>query len=271
VPYADYLVIDAFTEQAFSGNPAAVVLLEEAAETRWMQQVAAEFNLAETAFVRHAHDAEGPAWTIRWMTPTTEVALCGHATLASAAALWRRGLAVPDQPIRFLSASGALVARQELGRIVLDFPALPCAPGGAPHGLAQSLGASIAAAGANGMDLLVELADAASVAALTPDLAALARLPVRGVIVTAAADAGSGCDLVSRFFAPAAGIPEDPVTGSAHCALLPWWAPRLGREDLVCRQLSPRGGTVFGRLRGERVDLGGHAVVVAEGRLLGAG
>jgi predicted PhzF superfamily epimerase YddE/YHI9 len=265
-----YLLIDAFTDRPFSGNPAAVAILTAPAPApdaaAWMQAVAAEFNLSETAFIHPAGDGT-PAWRIRWFTPTTEVALCGHATLASAAALWRTGRAPAASPLTFHSQSGPLHARADGARIVLDFPALPCAPCAPPPGLAEALGTAIVRAGANGMDALAELADADAVARLKPDPAALARMPLRGVMVTAPAAPGSGWDIVSRFFAPAAGIPEDPVTGSAHCALLPWWAPRLGRDRLTCRQVSPRGGTVHGRLRGDRVDLGGDAVVVARGEL----
>jgi len=262
----DYLIIDAFTDTAFTGNPAAVVPLTRPADAAWMQLVANEFNLAETAFV-HPQGDDGSTWHLRWFTPTVEVALCGHATLASAAALWRLKLA-PAAPIRFLTKSGALFAAADGGRIVLDFPAVPCTEIPVRADLAAALGVHIVRCGANGMDLLAEVADATTVKHLRPDLAALKALQVRGIMVTAAGDPGSGYDIVSRFFAPSAGIDEDPVTGSAHCALMPWWVPRSGRDRLVCRQLSARGGTLHCRLRGDRVDLGGNAVVVAEGRLL---
>jgi PhzF family phenazine biosynthesis protein len=262
----DYLIIDAFTDTAFSGNPAAVVPLKRPAEAAWMQQVANEFNLAETAFL-HPDAADRSTWHLRWFTPTVEVSLCGHATLASAAALWRLKLA-PAAPIRFLTKSGALFADADGGRIVLDFPAVPCTETAVRADLAAALGVPVLRCGANSMDLLAEVADAETVKKLRPDLAALKTLQVRGIMVTAVGDAGSGFDIVSRFFAPSAGIDEDPVTGSAHCALMPWWVPRIGRDRLVCRQLSARGGTLHCHLRGDRVDLGGTAVVVAEGRLL---
>ncbi|GDY13749.1 hypothetical protein LBMAG53_26270 [Planctomycetota bacterium] len=259
-----YWIVDAFTKVPFAGNPAAVVPLDRPADVGWMQQVAAEFNLSETVFTWPEEDH----WRIRWFTPAAEVALCGHATVAAATVLWDTGLVVG--PITFVSASGALPVRREGTQVVLDFPAKRCLPGEIPADLLAALGVAAVAGGKNGMDWLVELADAATVQSVSPDFARLARLPVRGVIVTARSDAGSGWDIVSRFFAPAVGVPEDPVTGSAHCALLPWWVPRLGRTSLICRQISRRGGTVIGTLRGARVDLAGSAVVVAEGRLRSA-
>ena len=258
-----FAIVDAFTDIPFAGNPAAVVQLSGPADPVWMQLVAAEFNLSETAFVH----AEGDLWRIRWFTPTLEVTLCGHATLASAAVLWRRGLAAADRTIVFSSQGGLLRAHQEEQSIVLDFPARPCTSASPPDGLSDAIGTRILSAGQNRLDWLVEVADAATVAGLSPDLAVVRRLPLRGLIVTAAGNAGSGIDVVSRFFAPAAGVPEDPVTGSAHCALAPWWAERLGRTELRCRQLSARGGDIHCRLHQDRVDLIGQAVIVAEGAL----
>lgn len=254
-----YWIVDAFTDALFAGNPAAVVPLDRAADADWMQRVAAEFNLSETAFTWPEDDG----WRIRWFTPAAEVALCGHATVATATVLWNSGRALG--PISFRSASGPLPVRRDGALVVLDFPTKRCLPSEIPADLLPSLGAVAVASGCNGMDWLVEVADAATVTGLSPDFARLARVPVRGVIVTAQAEAGSGWDIVSRFFAPAVGVPEDPVTGSAHCALLPWWAPRLGRERLICRQISRRGGTVIGTLRGARVDLAGSAVVSSGG------
>jgi PhzF family phenazine biosynthesis protein len=259
----DVFVVDAFTDRPFSGNPAGVVPLASEADPRWMQAVAAEMNLAETAFSW----PEGAGFRIRWFSPLVEVALCGHATLATAAILWRTGLVRPDAAIDFTCASGVLGARRDGSAIVLDFPAKPCTAVAPPAGLADALGRQPRWCGMNGLDLLVELASEADVRTLTPDLALVARLPIRGLIVTARAEE-PGWDVVSRFFCPAVGVPEDPVTGSSHCALGPFWSERLGRNVLRCRQLSRRGGSLVVTVSGERVQLAGQAVVVSEGRLL---
>lgn len=257
--------IDAFTDRPFHGNPAAVCLLEEPVPEAWMQAVAAEMNLAETAFLLREDDGFG----LRWFTPTVEVDLCGHATLASAHFLWQDGHLKPRAEARFHTRSGLLTARERNGWITLDFPATPAAPAYAPHGLEEALGATPVQCARSPFDYLVELPDARSVRTLEPDLVAIGRIPARGIIVTAPADQ-EGVDFVSRFFAPASGVPEDPVTGSAHCALGPWWAARLGRDELVGYQASPRGGVVQVSVRGDRVHLAGQAVTVFRATLEGA-
>jgi predicted PhzF superfamily epimerase YddE/YHI9 len=261
--------VDAFTAEPFAGNPAAVCLLEdEAADPGWMQRVAAEMNLSETAFLRPG--AEAGRYGLRWFTPAVEVELCGHATLASAHVLWTEGLAEPGVQLRFDTASGQLAARRDPdGTIWLDFPATPAAPVDPPAGLLEATGAGARWVGASRFDYLVELEDEAAVRGLVPDPGTLGRLSVRGVIVTAPAGAAAGgYDFVSRFFAPGAGIDEDPVTGSAHCTLGPYWAERLGRSELTGFQASARGGLVQVRPRGDRVLLGGQAVTVLRGQLV---
>jgi PhzF family phenazine biosynthesis protein len=267
--------VDAFTDRPFAGNPAAVCLLEAPAGEAWMQAVAAEMNLSETAFLV---PREAGAWQLRWFTPTVEVDLCGHATLASAHVLWQTGRLAPDVPACCHTRSGMLTAtrRHDGDWIELDFPSRPavaCAP---PHWLSEALGLAgglARAAGNHGFvgrgadDLLVELASEDAVRSLRPDFALLTAMQCRGVIVTAAADPGQPYDVVSRFFAPAFGIPEDPVTGSAHCTLAPFWSERLGRPELTAYQASARGGTVRTRLAGERVILSGQAVTVLQAQL----
>jgi predicted PhzF superfamily epimerase YddE/YHI9 len=256
--------VDAFTAEPFAGNPAAVCLLEDDADPAWMQRVAAEMNLSETAFLRLSSSGYG----LRWFTPTVEVELCGHATLASAHVLFSEGLAGTGQPVRFDSASGPLHARAtEDGTIWLDLPATPAAPADPPGWLLEALRAGpVRWAGLGHLDWLVELEDEAAVRDLAPDVGRLRGLGSRGVIVTAAPGTG-GYDFVSRYFAPGAGIDEDPVTGSAHCALGPFWAGRLGRDELTGYQASARGGLVQVRPRGDRVHLGGRAVTVLRGQL----
>jgi len=255
-------VVDAFTDAAFSGNPAGVVLLDAPADAGWMQRVAAELKHAETAFVVLGN-ADGIP--LRWFTPAVEVDLCGHATLATAAVLSRLGM---PAPFRFTTRSGVLSATDGADGITLDFPAKPVTTRSTPEGLAQALRADPVGVYGNGMDLLVELSTADLVRDLRPDISALARVECRGVIVTAAAAANADHDFVSRFFGPRVGVDEDPVTGSAHCALAPFWSARLGRDDLTGVQLSARGGRVHVRVAGERVELSGSAVVVLAGELL---
>jgi PhzF family phenazine biosynthesis protein len=260
-------VVDAFSERPFRGNPAAVCLPPGEASAEWMQSVAAEMNLAETAFLRPRAPGE---FELRWFTPTVEVDLCGHATLASAHRLWEDGLA-GTEAIRFHTRSGILTATRAGEGIELDFPAGPPRESPPPTGLAEALGAPLLWCGVNALDdLVVELADERAVRNLEPDFAALSRIAARGIVTTAAAarPEESGYDFVSRFFAPALGIDEDPVTGSAHCALAPFWAERLGRLQLVGWQASARGGLVRTRVVGDRVVLGGHAVTVWKGELL---
>jgi len=255
--------VNAFTDRPFAGNPAAVCLLPSARDPEWMQLVAREMNLAETAFLVR----EGGDFQLRWFTPTIEVDLCGHATLASAHALWESGNLAPDEAGRFQTRSGLLTAERRDGLIWLDFPSTPPTPADAPPELRDALGIPLRYVGRTPFDYLVEVDGEAAVRALTPDLAMLGRLPVRGVIVTGQAES-PGQDFVSRFFAPAAGVPEDPVTGSAHCALAPYWAAKLGRTTLMGYQASVRGGLVRLQVRGDRVHLGGHAVTVMRGELL---
>ena len=259
--------VDSFTDERFRGNPAAVCLLDRPADATWMQSVAAEMNLAETAFVVPADGA----YALRWFTPTTEVPLCGHATLASAHVLWETARLDAHTPARFDTASGRLECRRvaEAG-IEMDFPAevpTPAVATDMPVRLDDALRARAVHVARGRTHCLVELADEATVRELRPDLAMLTELDANGVIVTAASD-DSEFDFVSRYFAPRVGIPEDPVTGAAHCMLAPWWANRLGRTELVGRQVSSRGGIVRVRVDGDRVHLGGQAVTVVRGELL---
>lgn len=255
--------VNAFTDRPFAGNPAAVCLLPVERDTGWMQLVAREMNLAETAFLVR----QGDDFHLRWFTPSVEVDLCGHATLASAHALWEGGQLRADQTARFHTRSGLLTASRRDGLIWLDFPSTPAIPAPAPDGLREALGVPLAFIGRTPFDYLVELDSDAAVRGLTPDLVTLSRIPVRGVIVTARS-ATAEQDFVSRFFAPAAGIAEDPVTGSAHCALAPYWAAKLGASELRGYQASARGGLVRVRLAGDRVLLGGQAVTMMRGELL---
>jgi PhzF family phenazine biosynthesis protein len=257
--------VDAFTATPFAGNPAAVCLLPAPRDEGWMQSVAREMNLSETAFLVRAADG----YDLRWFTPSVEVALCGHATLASAHVLWEDGYLPPARQARFHTKSGLLTGDRVGEWIELDFPAKREESALAPAGLAEALGVTPKYVGKNQFDYLVEIDSEVAVRRLTPNHAALAALPVRGVIVTSRADS-SGYDFVSRFFAPGSGVPEDPVTGSAHCALGPYWQSRLGKSDLVAYQASPRGGVVRVRVVGDRVKLGGKAVTVLKGELLGA-
>lgn len=252
-------VVDAFTEKPFGGNPAAVCLLQRPADETWMKLVAREMNLSETAFL---HPVEG-GFSLRWLTPAVEVKLCGHATLASAFTLWETGVLKNGEPARFQTLSGWLTCRREDIWIAMDFPARSCEPCAAPDGLAEALGCGLFGCAFNGMDYLVEVAHEQVLRALKPDFTALARLPVRGVIVTCLSK-DLRYDFVSRFFAPAAGVNEDPVTGSAHCALGPYWQTKLGRADFTAYQASERGGLVRLRVQGERVLLRGQAVKVSE-------
>jgi PhzF family phenazine biosynthesis protein len=254
--------VDAFTDTPFAGNPAGVCLLDRPREPGWMQALAAELNLPETAFVTAHADGFG----LRWFTPTVEVDLCGHATLAAAHALWQERRLPPDAAARFHTRSGVLTAARRDDWIELDFPAEPAVAAEPPAALTAALGAAPKWTGRNRFDWLVELDSAATVRALAPDLVRLATVPTRGVIVTAPSD-DARCDFVSRFFAPRAGIPEDPVTGSAHCCLGPFWASRLGKAELAGHQASSRGGTVRVRLAGDRAVLAGLAVTVFRGEL----
>ena len=256
-------IVDAFTDAAFAGNPAGVCILEQDRDKAWMQLVAREMNHAETAFLLQRPDHVA----LRWFTPAAEVDLCGHATLGSAHLLWESGRVPAGETIRFRTRSGVLTAARRDAWIELDFPALPAEWADVPPGLDDALGARIVSAAKGRFDLLVELEDEAAVRGLAPDIAMIARQPHRGVIVTARAENDERYDFVSRFFAPQVGVPEDPVTGSAHCALGPYWGERLGQKSLVGFQASPRGGTVRVRLNGDRVVLGGQAVTTVRGEL----
>jgi PhzF family phenazine biosynthesis protein len=257
--------VDAFTDRLFAGNPAAVCFLEEEHPDAWLQNIAREMNLPETAFLR----SNGPHWSLRWFTPSVEVDLCGHATLASAHVLWESGRAASDATLRFDTRSGLLSAARRGDVIELDFPAEPAQPSPAPPGLLDALGiAAPRFAGRNRLDSMIEVSSEREVRSLEPDFRRLgsACAGTRGVIVTAACETAD-FDFVSRFFAPAAGIDEDPVTGSAHCCLGPFWSARLGKKELLGYQASSRGGTVAVRMNGSRVILGGRAVTVARGSL----
>ncbi len=258
------IVVDAFADRPFAGNPAAVCILPGPAPDEWMRDVAREMNLAETAFLHRVEDG----WSLRWLTPTVEVDLCGHATLASAHVLWQDAYIGRDAEARFQSRSGLLTARREGDRIVLDFPAKPAKETAPPADLLRSLGITKARwVGINAFDYLVEVESEAEVRGLAPDHSALAKLKVRGAIATSRADKGRPYDFVSRFFAPGSGVNEDPVTGSAHCALAPYWQPVFGRDAMIGYQASPRGGTVHVRCDKDRVHLGGQAVTVLRGML----
>jgi predicted PhzF superfamily epimerase YddE/YHI9 len=263
MPWTIYQV-DAFADRPFAGNPAGVCLLEQPATETWMQEVAAEMNVAETAFLVARPDG---AYDLRWFTPTVEVDLCGHATLASAHVLWDERILPAGERARFHTKSGPLAAWREGETIRMDFPSEPVAAREAPAALREAIGRPFSFSGKNRMDWLVEVADEASVTSVRPDRSRLMTLDVRGVIVTARS-ASSDRDFVSRFFAPGAGVDEDPVTGSAHCALGPYWAGKLGKSSLVGYQASKRGGTVSCEVAGARVVLGGRAVTTLRAQLL---
>jgi predicted PhzF superfamily epimerase YddE/YHI9 len=261
--------VDAFTAQPFAGNPAAVCVLSGPADPGWMQAVACEMNLSETAFA-HPRGGDG-GYQLRWFTPAVEVDLCGHATLAAAHVLWDEGFLKKTDPARFHTRSGLLTAVRQSDWIELDFPSEPSASEPAPSALLEALKAPVRFAGRNRFDWLVELESEEVVRRLAPDITRLAAVPARGIIVTSrAASRAPGCayDFVSRFFAPRLGVPEDPVCGSAHCCLAPYWSERLGKSALVGYQASPRGGYVRVRPDGDRVFLGGQAVTVLRGELV---
>ena len=257
--------VDAFADRPFSGNPAAVCVMPAARDESWMQDVASEMNLSETAFLH----PENGGYRLRWFTPAVEVALCGHATLASAHVLWEDGLLPRDREARFQTKSGLLTATARGDWIELDFPATLPTAAPAPEGLTAALGGGARPrwVGRSRFDYLVELESEAAVRGLTPDLTALQRVEARGVMITSRATT-PGFDFVSRFFAPRSGVPEDPVTGSAHCALAPFWSERLGRTTMTAYQASARGGVIRVRVSGDRVVLGGQAVTVLRGELL---
>ncbi|GAA4816178.1 PhzF family phenazine biosynthesis protein [Streptomyces ziwulingensis] len=264
-------IVDAFTDRPFAGNPAGVLLLDAFPGDDLLQKVALEVNHAETAFAHRLPEGDEADWALRWFTPATEVALCGHATLAAAHVLHTTG--AHEGTVRFATRSGVLLATPGPdGSITLDFPTAPLTPTEVPAGLAEALGAeprTVLDTGPQVGDLLVEVADEKTVRGLTPDHRALAAHAERGVIATARAEDPAGdYDFVSRCFFANVGIDEDPVTGSAHTSLAPFWSERLGRPDLTGLQASPRSGLVRTGLRGARTLLTGHAVTVIEGDLL---
>lgn len=255
--------VDAFTSQPFSGNPAAVCVMQEPGDEAWMQNVAREMNLSETAFLHPEQDG----YRLRWFTPTVEVDLCGHATLASAHVLYESGALARNKQARFYTKSGLLTADAEDGWIRLDFPASPADEAAAPPAFDKALDdAHFVFVGKSIFDYIVEVDSEEVVRSMKPNLGLLELVPARGVIVTARSS-DSRYDFVSRFFAPASGVPEDPVTGSAHCCLAPYWAEKLGKTEMVGYQASARGGVVKVALRDGRVLLYGEAVTVLRGEL----
>jgi PhzF family phenazine biosynthesis protein len=255
--------VDAFTDRPFAGNPAAVCLLPSWKDEQWLQAVAREMNLSETAFLVKQTDY----FDLRWFTPTVEVDLCGHATLAPAHVLWQLGLAKPGEEIRFSTKSGILKAALRGQDIELDFPLKPEEPAQAPPGLVDALGVSPRYVGKNQFDYIVEVESEAVLRSMAPDFKRPATVSVRGIIVTSRS-LDPRFDFVSRFFAPGAGIDEDPVTGSAHCCLGDFWRKRLGKNEFLAYQASARGGVVKVRVTNDRAFLSGRAVIVAKGELL---
>ncbi len=259
--------VDAFADRPFAGNPAAVCVLPQARDERWMRDVAREMNLSETAFLLRRDDG---SFDLRWFTPAVEVDLCGHATLASAHVLWQEGHVSPGEQARFHTRSGLLTAGQlDGGWIELDFPAERAEPCESPAALIEALGATPVFVGKNRWDYMIEVASEAEVLGLQPDFVVLRAIEARGALVTARSDAPA-FDYVCRFFAPAAGVDEDPVTGSAQCLLGPYWQERLGKDELVGYQASARGGVLRVRPRGERVLIAGQAVTVLHAELVDA-
>ena len=254
--------VDAFTDKPFAGNPAAVCVMSHEGDEGWMQRVANEMNLSETAFLVEQEDG----YNLRWFTPAIEVDLCGHATLASAHILWETGLLAPDQQTRFFTRSGLLTAVRQDNWIQLDFPSEPEEEVNAPENLSQALGISPAYLGKNRFDYLIEIKSESSLRNLSPDFALLRKIDSRGFIVTSVADSAE-FDFVSRFFAPSVGINEDPVTGSAHCCLGTFWQRKLEKNEFTAYQASARGGIIKVRVAGERVLLAGQAVTVMRGTL----
>ncbi len=257
------ILVDAFTSVAFSGNPAAVCVLDAPSTETWMQNIAQEINCSETAFCVPVVDGR---FELRWFTPKTEVPLCGHATLAAAHVLWEEGWLAPHEPVRFWTRRGELGATPLGRRVELDFPAHEVSEAEAPEGLLAALGVSPVWIGRSGSDYLLELADEAAVRACRPGFSALEAVDVRGVILTAAGEQEE-TDFVSRYFAPRLGINEDPVTGSAHCILGPFWEARLGKASLRARQLSARGGELEVERVRKRVKLRGSCVTTLRASL----
>ena len=257
--------VDAFTNSCFSGNPAAVCVLSECRDDAWMQNVAQEMNLSETAFLLRQDDG----FSLRWFTPTVEVPLCGHATLASAHVLWSEGYLLPDEVARFYTKSGVLIAECLGEWISLDFPVNLSQETVAPGELSEALGVSCQSVLQNSLGYLVEVESEDLVREMQPNFQLLKKLPVADVIVTSQTHADSEYDFVSRFFAPGLGIDEDPVTGAAHCCLAAFWRDRLHKDEFLAFQASRRGGVVKVRYSGgDRVLLSGQAVTVMRGELM---
>jgi PhzF family phenazine biosynthesis protein len=254
--------VDAFTQEPFLGNPAAVCLLDEALDENLMQNIAREMNLSETAFLFRQSDG----FSLRWFTPQVEVDLCGHATLASAHVLWEAGELEPNEQARFHTLSGLLSADKDEGLIKLNFPALVYEPATAPGELEEALGIEPIDIQKFGRDFLFEVASEMEVRQMKPDFHTMKTLPAGGVVVTSISQSEE-FDFVSRFFAPWVGIDEDPVTGSVHCCLGPYWGKRLGKKSFAAYQASERGGKLSVELEGDRVILGGHAVTVLQGEI----
>jgi PhzF family phenazine biosynthesis protein len=257
------VTVDAFTDVAFAGNPAAVCVLQEPRSEEWMRNVAREMNLSETAFLLPQEDG----YDLRWLTPSVEVDLCGHATVASAHVLWEDGHLPAGQQARFHTRSGLLTAERCGEWIELDFPVKIATVSEPPAELLPALGVEAVAVAKNVFDYLVEVESEEIVRGMSPDHSTLRKIPVRGVIVTARSST-PGFDFISRFFAPGSGIDEDPVTGSAHTALGPYWGGKLGKPEMTGYQASARGGVVRVRLNGDRIILGGQAVTVMQALLL---
>lgn len=257
-----FFQVNAFTDEIFSGNPAGVCILQEPKNETWMQKVACELNMAETSFLYK----KGDGFNLRWFTPLVEIELCGHATLASAHILWEKGYLKPGDEAEFYTKGGILTADRRDGWIEMNFPSEPARKVSTPNFIAKALGVIPKYVGKNRFDYLVEVDSEESLRKLRPDLSLIKKIPVRGIIVTSLARA-KGYDFVSRFFAPAVGIDEDHVTGSAHCSLGPYWKERLNKSEFVAYQASPRGGFLRLRLSGNRVYLIGKAVTFLSGEI----
>jgi PhzF family phenazine biosynthesis protein len=255
--------VDAFTDKPFGGNPAALCILSERRDEEWMRNVAGEMNLSETAFLYR----QAVGFNLRWFTPTVEVDLCGHATLASAHVLWESGYLKPDERAYFFTRSGLLTAELKGGWVEMDFPSEPEELANPPDELIKALGLEPKYVGKNRFDYLIEVESEQIVRNVRPDFRLLATLPVRGVMVTSLSDC-KDYDFVSRFFAPCSGIDEDPATGSAHCCLGPFWKKRLDKDQFIAYQASSRGGVIRVRLAGDRVYLAGQAVTVMHGEIV---
>lgn len=256
--------VDAFTNEYFSGNPAAVCILKEARDDQWLANVAKEMNLSETAFLYKQDEG----YNLRWFTPSSEVDLCGHATLASAHILWEQNHLNKSEVAKFYTHSGLLTAKLNEDWIELDFPSLPEQESSVSSKLIEALGVKPKYVGKSKFDYLVEVESEKIVRDMKPDFTLLATIPIRGIIVTSIADTGE-YDFVSRFFAPEVGVFEDPVTGSAHCCLGPYWQKKLGKNKFLAYQASERGGFLKVNVCGERVKIAGQAITVLEGEILG--